>query len=363
MEVIENIINLDINPAIYCEMDLKASVFFDIETTGFTPKNTLLYLIGCIYYDSDKDTFISKQWFMNEVTDEPIMISEFFNCISKYKYLINYNGNGFDIPYIEKKCTLHNICYSFDSFISVDIYKKIQPYKQIFSLENIKQKSIEKFLHIYREDKYSGGELISVFYEYLKHKNPDYKDFLVLHNFDDIVGLTNILPILNYTSIFDMKLNLDSITITNDKNNNPSNVTIRCITDFAVNTPVSFGNASYFINWESELLTISIPVYSGGLKFFYPNYKDYYYLPNEDCSIHKSVAFYVDKNFRTRANAANCYSKKTGRFLPQIHEIIKPYFKIDYNDRITYFELTKEVLDNPDLILSYINDILNNYNR
>lgn len=363
MEIIENIIKTKIDYNIYCNINLKDSVFFDIETTGFTPKNTLLYLIGCIYYDSGKNKFVSKQWFMNEVTDEPLMISDFFNCISKYKYLINYNGDGFDIPYIEKKCSLHNICYSFDNFISIDIYKKIQPYKHIFDLENIKQKSIEKFLNINRDDKYNGKELIPVFYEYLKHKTPDYKDFLILHNFDDINGLIDILPILNYTSIFQKKLNLSSVTILNDKNDTPINIVIKCITDYPVKTPISFGNSLYNIEWQKQTLTINIRVYSGGLKFFYPNYKDYYYLPDEDCSIHKSVAFYVDKNFRTKANAANCYSKKTGRFLPQIHEVIKPYFKINYDDKITYFELTKEVLDNPALILSYIDDILNNYNH
>ena len=105
-------------------------------------------------------------------------------------------------------------------------------------------------------------------------------------------------------------------------------------------------------------MKIKISVYNGGLKFFYQNYKDYYYLPMEDRSIHKSIAFYVDKNYRTKANAANCYSKKTGRFIPQYEEIISPYFKIDYSDKITYFELTNEIINQPDLIKNYIDNVL-----
>ena len=85
------------------------------------------------------------------------------------------------------------------------------------------------------------------------------------------------------------------------------------------------------------------------LNIFNPDYKNYYYLPGEDRSIHKSVAFYVDKDFRTKAKAANCYSKKSGIFLPQYEEIINPYFKIDYYDKITYFECSQDFLADKNL--------------
>lgn len=355
METLETNLKIELNKNIYIDFNIEDAVFFDIETTGFTPKNTLLYLIGCIYYDSSNNTFRTKQWFMEEVADEPLIIINFFKFISNYKYLVHYNGNGFDIPYIEKKCLLYNISYDFTNITSFDIYKKILPYKKIFSLENIKQKSIEKFLGIERTDKYTVGDLIAVFYQALKSKNLDYKykDFLIRHNYDDLLGLIKILPILNYTSVFESLFSLISVTIKNDAAGNPTDVTIRCKTVYPALTRISFGNNSYFVIWENSTISMTVPIYSGGLKFFYPNYKDYYYLPEEDCSIHKSVAFYVDKNYRTKANAANCYSKKTGRFLPQINEIIKPYFKIDYDDKITYFELTQEILDTPELIIKY----------
>ena len=75
-------------------------------------------------------------------------------------------------------------------------------------------------------------------------------------------------------------------------------------------------------------------------------------------SIHKSVAFYVDKNFRTRAKAANCYSRKTGQFLPQYTDIISPYFKIDYYDKKTYFEMTDDFCNNTERIMNYAVHVL-----
>ncbi|MGN1186854.1 MAG: hypothetical protein ACI4R6_00030, partial [Lachnospiraceae bacterium] len=66
----------------------------------------------------------------------------------------------------------------------------------------------------------------------------------------------------------------------------------------------------------------------------------------------------VDKNFRTRAKAANCYSKKTGCFLPQYDEIICPYFKIDYYDKTKYFEFTDEFKNDKDAVKKYFLHIM-----
>lgn len=43
-------------------------LFFDIETTGFSPKTSALYLIGVLYYQ--KDNWYLKQWFANDYNSE-----------------------------------------------------------------------------------------------------------------------------------------------------------------------------------------------------------------------------------------------------------------------------------------------------
>ena len=90
----------------------------------------------------------------------------------------------------------------------------------------------------------------------------------------------------------------------------------------------------------------------------YTHLKDYYYLPEEDTAIHKSVAFYVDKNYRTKAKAATCYSKKTCCFLPHHQVVVSPYFKLEYHDKITYFELTDEFIDNETDVKAYVMHVL-----
>ena len=209
-------------------------VFFDIETTGFSPTNTILYLIGCAYFRDNSWNLI--QWFADDNTSEKQILHSFFDFISDYKVLIHFNGEGFDIPYIQKKCAKIGLDYTFDNITSYDIYKKLLPYKKLFKLENFKQKTIEQFLRIPRNDTFSGGELIQVYanflgmkkLEQLKSRNHEVSPVknleariqynnngttsasdssvffqqLLLHNEEDVQGMLPLTQILAYRDLF-----------------------------------------------------------------------------------------------------------------------------------------------------------------
>ena len=42
----------------------KNSIFYDIETTGFTAKNSHIYMIGVLYVCKETHTFKTIQWFL-----------------------------------------------------------------------------------------------------------------------------------------------------------------------------------------------------------------------------------------------------------------------------------------------------------
>lgn len=353
MKVFKNIYQTEINRFIYNDFNIADSVFFDIETTGFSASNTYLYMIGCLYYDSADATYKTIQWFLDDINDEKKLIETFFEFISEYKYLIHFNGNGFDIPYIKSKCEKLKINHKLDEIESIDLYKLAHSMKNILKLQNLKQKTIENFLNVSREDKYSGKELIDIYLKYLETKDNEAMALLVLHNLDDLKGMPSLLKLYDYKSIFEGDFSINSISIENKQ------IIMELLLHFTIPSRISAGNDLFYMTAFKDKLRIKTDIYTDELKYFYPNYKDYYYLPEEDKSIHKSVAFYVDKNFRTQAKAANCYSKKTGHFLPQRDVIVSPYFKIEYNDKITYFEVTDDFLGNPDEIHRYCKYILN----
>lgn len=334
-------------------------LFVDIETTGFTARSSSLYMIGCIYFENREIHLI--QWFAQRPEEEKQVLQQFIERANKHKILIHYNGNNFDIPYMKQKCITYQLKEPFSSMEGVDIYKRIMPYKKILMLENVKQKTVEKFLDIKREDQYHGGELIDVYKEYCKAPSDFNLQLLKLHNADDMRGMLSLLPILTYADIFLHPFRVTKVQssrVEDPDGTIHTEVMMKLKFPFVFPKPISMhAKGCRFQCHEKEGL-LKVPIVYDTLKYFYSNYKDYYYLPEEDIALHKSVATYVDKNHRKNATAATCYTKKEGAFLPQWDIIFEPIFKKRYEDKICYFELTDEIKRSPELFSKYALHIL-----
>lgn len=146
---------------------LERILFLDIETTGFTAKSSYLYLIGCAYYRGEK--WHTIQWMAENYTQETQILTAFFEFSQGYQYLVHFNGNNFDMPFLTQKCELLSLPYQFDYMEGIDLYKRISPYKFFLKLPNCKQKTLEQFLGINRKDVFSGGELIGIYHDYVKN--------------------------------------------------------------------------------------------------------------------------------------------------------------------------------------------------
>ena len=334
-------------------------LFFDIETTGFTAKNSNIYLIGCTYYNKDGWNLI--QWFACNYQEEPEIIRAFFEFSKNYTHLIHFNGSNFDIPFMEQKCEQYKLPFSFEHLTGIDLYKRIAPYKFFLRLSNCKQKSIELFLGINRTDTFQGGELINVYHNYVNE--PDDSDFqlLLLHNADDVRGLVRIIPILAYYDLFNLNMTAKKVQANTYRDYfgaEHQELLIRVSLPTILPVPVKFHINSCYFNGEGKIGHIRVPIYQEEMKYFYTNYKDYYYLPDEDMAIHKSVASFVDKDYRTKATASNCYTRKFSTYLPEWDLLIQPFFKRDYKSQEFFFELTDDIKQNREIFSHYAQHIL-----
>ena len=61
----------------------KSSIFFDIETTGFSPASSFTYMIGCAYR-KDKNICID-QFFAETPAEESLILKEFIKLLKNYK--------------------------------------------------------------------------------------------------------------------------------------------------------------------------------------------------------------------------------------------------------------------------------------
>lgn len=324
-----------------------SAIFFDIETTGFTAGKNSIYLIGCCLYENQRWQVI--QWMAeNQPPDEQTAVLEaFLDCISHCKNLVSFNGATFDLPFIEKSCAHFKIPCDFSNINHYDIYKAVRPLKKLLGMKSLKLKAIEQFLGIFREDQYSGGALIPIYETYIKSQSQKLLSLLLLHNFEDIKDMLHILPILNYTKILDSKNCSLTLTLCQWQGDGLHlQLEAECLFPVQITKDLPITSAldsSIKIIFNNSSIELFIPSYHGELLYFYENYRDYYYLPDEGCAVHKSVAQYVDTAHRKKATPKNCYTRKSGIFLPQPEPLITPAFKYAYDDSWHWFEYTENV--------------------
>lgn len=380
--------------------------FFDIETTGLSPNASSLYLIGLMTYDITCQKWTICQWFADNYQSEKEILQNFLESLADVEYLYHFNGRTFDIPYILKKCTRHALqipehCQELLSDTtgkhSVDLLGIIRPLRHALLLEKCSQTAIEKWLGLKRSDQFLGSELITVYSEYMQQKilNPEnakkLEKVLLLHNHDDIEMMLNLCSLFSYNEYLSDACTLRLLTIENLSTLKAEVLqTEKQVLSLTIKLPAAVPKAIHLtapfpasttggeissikspatLSMEKDTARISLPLYEGTLKFFLPDYKDYYYLIKEDMAVHKSIAEFVDSTVRKKATAATCYIKQTGLFLPSLVPSGKrkssvipdtgtegglSLFHLQWKDKLSFYKLPDDYTNNLEFWKQYL---------
>ena len=362
-----------ITPKSYTPEEL---LYFDIETTGLSASSSYVYLIGCAFFKEERYHLL--QWLATEPSEEKELLSLFLSHAKHFSCLVHFNGTAFDLPFLEKKCTRHCLPFSLAELDSIDYYKLLQPYKKIVPVSNLKLKTLSEFLQIQREDPFSGAELTTLYTAFVgkykmatltgQTKEADALEaVLLLHNKEDIIALpaigafTETLAALTSATFSVTSLEVQETTLQLTLANNTQTL-LPCT--LQKQEP----SGTYTILITENQLYLSIPLYTGELKHFFPNYKDYFYLPLEDTAMHTSIASFVEKEYRKKATAATCYVRQQGTFFPcptqQRTQITTdttrsmPLFFSEYKSKLPYHLLAKELLTDIPFWNNYSNSVL-----
>lgn len=446
-------------------------LFFDIETTGLSARSAGLYLIGVLTYTADasiaKDSNTAStsdeaqisavpsahraasaptssitaspdtsapeaaghwtllQFFCEDVADEPAVLQAFFELLCTKKTLVSYNGDGFDIPFLRHMIEQYGLPYSFDAVESFDLFKKFRPLKHLLSLPDLKLKSCERFLGIDREDRFTGGELIEVYFEWQKTKTTALLDTLLLHNAEDIANLPNLLPLLRYRSLpnsdFQLRaheclqdggtplvhLSFTLLSPMSPSAHAPAENATREVTDdrrqhcidasengtrkatddrrqhrpdtgengtreatddrrqhwpaLTLPRPVDLRGDFWALHAEGSAVELYVQLFEGERKLFFADFEHYYYLPAEDQVIHQSLAEFVDRSARKKACARNCYQRVIGCFLPECSEVYTPALRAEYRDKLRYAQYSDTLFDDEAKAIAYLKSFLEAY--
>lgn len=310
-------------------------IFFDIETTGLSMYKSQLYLIGLLTYDESNACWKLIQYLCEEVSDELPVLEDFFKLLSSKKILISFNGDGFDIPFLSTMAHQYGISSDFSAIESFDILKKIRPLKSLLGMPDQKLKTCERFLGIGREDIFSGAELIYMYLDWQRDHDPEKLRCLLLHNDEDIENLPHVLPLLSYLYMLENPLHVERQEIKTYQDGSKT-LFLYYHSEETVPVPIHYEEGRADLYFEKNQIILSIELFEGECKLFFPDYQNYYYLPVEDTAIHKSLADFMDAKYRVKATARTAYQRVNGLFVPEKADIFTPVLKKEYKGKISY---------------------------
>ncbi len=326
MEIIDEILSKDIFndeylKSLYNPEDI---LMFDIETTGLSPARSFIYLIGLNYY-KDGDWHITLL-FNEDGKSEQELLERFAEILGNYSYLFSFNGDSFDIRFVKERMKEYLpadnlLARNLNIVTSVDLMKLVKPYKNCFSLPNIKQKTIETFLGIHRIDQYNGGQLIEFYLSYLHNKSEKYRELFIQHNRDDMEGMYHLSQLLYIRYIKNGECDKVDISVSESG----GSLYLSLTADVKISSPkeMYFNFDDHSIHAINDKVTLTVPVMTGTLG---------YYMAGNKIATHEKTGYFI--------------KQPSGRY------ILTPY-KETMKSKCAYIEINDAFLGDASLLKDY----------
>ncbi|MGI6069958.1 MAG: ribonuclease H-like domain-containing protein [Blautia sp.] len=303
--------------------DASKSIFLDIETNGLSSRYCFIYLIGILEF-SGENLFL-RQWLAQSPEEEKEILEALFQAVEGCTGIIHFNGTQFDLPFIQARCAFHGIADPLVHRRSLDLCRRLKPIQPLAGLSSRRFQAVEDFLGLSRKNDVNGKECIHLYQKYYATGKEEFSAPILSHNRLDLEHLPLLMRMLTYEQILTGAYHLEKYR------SEEQSLLLTLIMDEAVPKPISYVSNHATLEAAEQTIKIHLPLKEGKLKKYFSAYKEYYYLPEEDCAIHKSVGTYVDKSRRRAATKETCY---------------------------TWFPVTEEFLAHPEDVESYIRENL-----
>ena len=173
----------------------------DIETTGLSRERCHFILGGL--YDPQESTL--HQIFADHIEEEAEALAAFMELTERFDVVVTYNGRHFDLPFLAER--IHRTGRGRREGATVlpysgydlDLYQVVNGHSPIRRLlPNLRQKTVESYMGLWtdRSDEISGAESVELYMHYMQTKDPEARRQILLHNSDDVLQLTRLIPVI-----------------------------------------------------------------------------------------------------------------------------------------------------------------------
>ena len=265
----------------------KEAFFIDIETTGLSRIYSDIISITLLVYEDDK--YKIYQIFCQYKIEQPDALKYLKELIKSKKYIVTYNGNSFDIPFLAEKAKRFNVTLDFDSLTKIDLYFLMKKLRYKIDIVNLKLKTLEEYFCIERNDTIEGTDVLTLYEAYKLEPRKEFSHLILRHNYEDVYNLPIVMN--NIFTLYDDVIYLKNliVTINNDELSIKKN-SLQC--KFNVITAIKKDFINHSINYnmnlsvETQTLEISIPLNT----YKDENIREFYYLDNNEYRINSYTA-------------------------------------------------------------------------
>ena len=260
----------------------KEAFFIDIESTGLSRAYSGIISVTILLHE--EGSYKIHQIFCEYKIDEKEALKYIRDLIKNKKYIITYNGNSFDLPFLEHKFQNHELNFDFNNFTKINLYSLIRQFKYKIGTSDLKLKTVEEYFNIKRNDTLSGKDIITLYEAFRIEPRKEFSYLILQHNYEDVYNL----PILynHIFSLYDAVLFFndfaayiinDDISIKKDTLICKYNITTSSDTDYIHNSI----NFNININNKTSKIEIKLP-----LGFYSDDkIKEFYFIDNTDYNI------------------------------------------------------------------------------
>jgi uncharacterized protein YprB with RNaseH-like and TPR domain len=169
--------------------------FLDTETTGLSGgTGTLAFLIGCGAITAQG--FVLKQFFAREHGEEASMLDALTRWLEPFDVLVTYNGKAFDQPLLDTRYRLARMRPPFERMVHVDLLFSARRLWRL-ALESCRLQELEqRILGVERTGDVPGMMIPTLYFEYLRTRDPRPLQPVLKHNAIDILSLACLTAIV-----------------------------------------------------------------------------------------------------------------------------------------------------------------------
>lgn len=165
---------------------------FDIETTGLREDPNAHLVSACI--GLSKETPL--EFWVDEPQQEKDVLIEIGNVLSQMEAIITWNGDRFDIPFLNERFKKYNLPFQLQAVQSLDLYKTAEVMKAAGIIPAAGLQVVERFYGIVRPDQLPGRYVPARYAEYLNTKDSTIKQEILQHNLEDVLFLLMLSPFI-----------------------------------------------------------------------------------------------------------------------------------------------------------------------